>query len=191
MRNELYNMAVVNFLKAYELLKRSGQGEGDDEVFGNLVNISICIALCQKEMGSVEEASNILRATMDSISGRENVTVTLQEWYTFVCCKVAEILIQTHKYQEAHEMVTEGLGSIKSPKDSVKYMRRFVELVSLKCEIWEILGYHEDALNLQKKIHQIITTKLIKLKGQNLSASINSNSTPSFDHKDYISDQNY
>jgi hypothetical protein len=61
----------------------------------------------------------------------------------------------------------------------------------LKCEIWEILGYHEDALNLQKKIHQIITTKLIKLKGQNLSASINSNSTPSFDHKDYISDQNY
>lgn len=127
MRNELYIMAVVNFLKAYELLKRSGQGETDDEVFGNLVNISICIALCQKEMGSVEEASNILRATMDSISCREKNTVTLQEWYTFICCKVSEILIQTHKYQEAHEMVTEGLGSIKSPKDSVKYMRRFVE----------------------------------------------------------------
>lgn len=160
--NNLYQMAIVNFLKAYELLKRSGQDESDDHVFETTLKISFCIATCQKALESYEEATNILQALLDSIFLRANLTQSLQEWHTFICAKLSEVLMLRFKYQEAHEMQTEGLNSIKSPKGSYIYIKNFVELVSLKSQIWLRLGYYQDALQLQKKIRTIINTKLNK-----------------------------
>ena len=71
-------------------------------------------------------------------------------------------------------------------------MKTFIELVSIKAEIWQYLGYHEDAYNLQEKIKTIIETKLSKMVNNAKFDDESSHlSQVDFEGETELSEQNY
>ena len=170
MRNNLFGVAIQNFLKAYEILKRSDPDSDKTLVFEQILQISINMAFCQKKLLNYTEASNILRACQDSVRSLNNLSPELTQWYIYMCCELSEQLILQHNFQESNDIISEGLNMIKNPNSNLQNCQFFVMLVSYKAEILIILGYQEDAYKLYQKIYTIITTKLNKSNASNSSS---------------------
>ena len=159
MKNNLFGQAILNFLKAYEILKRNNPNANKMGFFEYIIQISINICYCQKQLLNYDEAANILKTCLDNLRKRIDKDLKLKPWYIHICNEYAELLIAKYNFEEATDIIGEGLKYIDTGKNkTVEEAAIFSNLVTLKAEILFQLGYYGNARKLFESIKKIIAT---------------------------------
>lgn len=160
MKNNLFGQAILNFLKAYEILKRNNPNANKMGFFEYIIQISINICYCQKQLLNYDEAANILKTCLDNLRKRVDKEPKLKPWYIHICNEYAELLILKYNFEEATDIIGEGLKYIDTGKNkTVEEVAIFANLITLKAEILFQLGFFDNARKLFESIKKIITTQ--------------------------------
>lgn len=156
MRNNLFPVAIQNYLKAYEILKRANPNL--DAIFETTIKLTTNIAYCQRQLQNYDEAANILRTCLDNVKKRYKKNRQLQNKYVYICSQLAQLLLLKNEVNDCMHAISEGLQVIDTKNMKLEEMNMFANQVELKATILMNLGYLDDAVKLFNTIRKMVVS---------------------------------